>query len=127
MEKLANGKFGKKVIGEDWAVIRPNRVFRVFFIRQMLNLTEPVKYLKETIEKCDEFEQDEYLITILCNDDNQQIQVLEIPLSILCLNKHQQEELVLHGLVSENYFNKQVECENGYYLYPDDPYLLHKP
>lgn len=124
-QKLANGKLSAVSFagGEDWASIKVNRTFRAPCARESLPLTEPVKYLKETIDQCNEFEPGEYLITIICNQDARRV---EIPLKLLCLSEHQQAELILHGLVDQDYFKNQEEDGDGYYPKPDDPYLLHQ-
>ncbi len=114
---LGNGKFSKE--GDlsdrgDWASIIPNRAFRSLWLRESFPLNEPVLYLKETVTRCDDFAEGEYMITIVCNHNQKQYQV---PLSLLCLNERQKEELVVYNLVSKEYFSLlNQNCLDGAYI-----------
>jgi hypothetical protein len=88
---------------DDWALIKFNRVFRLPLIRNLLSLTEPVFYLKETISRCDDFICGEYMVTVVCyHEGNKQI---EIPLRLLQLSERQEKELVDNNIVSADYFS----------------------
>ena len=123
--KLRNGKLSKAGVSNqgDWAPIKLNRAFRSPEIRNCLPKTEPVLYLKETITRCNDFSFGEYLVTIVCNQDQRRV---EIPLRLLCLDERQEKELTVNGIVPEDYFSEfNDDCLEGAYVKPDDPSLLH--
>ncbi len=103
--KLSNGKLSKVGFSNqgDWAPIKLNRAFRPLEVRDSLPKTEPVLYLKETITRCDDFSFGEYLVTIVCNQDQRKV---EIPLRLLCLDERQKKELTVNGIVPEDYFSE---------------------
>ena len=123
--KLSNGKLSKAGFSNqgDWAPIKLNRAFRSPEIRNCLPKTEPVLYLKETITRCNDFSFGEYLVTIVCNQDQRKV---EIPLRLLCLDERQKKELTVNGIVPEDYFSEFNEnCLEEAYTKPDDSSLLH--
>ncbi len=125
-KSLSNGKLsenGHLSNHGDWAPIKLNRAFRVPCARDSFPLTDPVFYLRETIVLCNDFAEGEYLVTIVCNKDQGQV---EIPLRLLCLSERQKKELVVNKIVREDYFSDYNEdCLEGSYVKPEDASLLH--
>ncbi len=125
-KQMLNGKLsqnGNLSNQGDWASIKPNRSFRSPCFRENYHLDDPILYLKETITPCDDFAKGEYMVTIVCNHNQEQF---EIPLRALCLSIEQKEELVINGRVPRNYFSSfNEDCLEGSYLKPDDSSLLH--
>ncbi len=120
MNKLQNGKISHLPLPgmEDWAAIRFDKILKVDWVREEFNPKQPIKYLKETIRKCECGPSDIWFVTILRN--NNPDHPVEIPLDLLCLTAQQKSELVLHRLVPKGYFKEDFDHLQGYYLKDDE-------
>ena len=103
----------KDLYREDWAKVRPSRVFRISMLRERISPNEEVRYLKESIRLCECGGLRFYVIDVLReNYPHNEV----VPLELLDFKKNQKEELILHNPELGKFFEELEETENGYYL-----------